>query len=265
MPNPQYDRFSEIYEVWTGSAPVTEENKRFYVEEYLATPGTVVELGIGDGRIACEAARAGKPMIGVDSSPRMLELCRRRAESEVTEGRSIWERGLVTLIEADMRDFRLPQSADLITIPFHSIGHLLSLEDKRAALAHIHTQLRPAGRLIFDAFVFDPTAIPGRGAPSLRAEYRDAKSGRDLLLWVAVRYDMARKGIRIITWTDELNAEEEVVRRQYRRLDFSWLDPEEARALLEETGYTIETVYGSFDREPFAPGTREHIWVAVKP
>ena len=32
----------------------------------------------------------------------------------------------------------LPEPAKLVTIPFHTIGHLLTLEDKRSVLARIH-------------------------------------------------------------------------------------------------------------------------------
>ena len=42
--------------------------------------GPVVELAVGTGRIAVPTAAAGIRVIGVDSSPGMLEVCRQRAE-----------------------------------------------------------------------------------------------------------------------------------------------------------------------------------------
>ncbi len=76
----EYDTFASIYDVWTATAPAAERNLPFYVEACRETPGLVVELGVGDGRIAVEVTKAGKPSIGVDSSTEMLHRCRARAQ-----------------------------------------------------------------------------------------------------------------------------------------------------------------------------------------
>jgi SAM-dependent methyltransferase len=251
----EYDTFADIYEAWTASAPVTERNLPFYVGLYRETPGLAVELGVGNGRIAVEAAKAGKSMTGVDSSAEMLRLCQARAQAAGVLDR-------LTLIQADMRDFTLPRPAELITIPFHSIGHLVTMDDKRAGLRRIYNQLAPGGRLVFDTFIFNPEAASRHSGITLRDEYTDAQTGHDILLWVITRYDMAAQTMRIIAWTDELEADGVVVRRQYRRLSFSWLEPAQTRALLEEAGFEIEVLYGDFDRRPFGEDSAEQIWVA---
>jgi len=56
-----------------------------------------------------------------------------------------------------------------------------------------------------------------------------------------------------------------LLRRRYQRLSFSWLDPEQARVLLEATGVEVEAVYGDFDRRPFTSDSPEQIWVARRP
>jgi SAM-dependent methyltransferase len=254
----EYDAFAHIYDIWVEAAPVTKRNLPFYVEEYLRTEGLVVELGVGNGRIAIEAAKQGKPVIGVDYSAEMLKLCREQAEAASVAH-------LLTLIQADMRDFVLPEPAQLIAIPFHTIGHLVTLDDKRAGLRHIHGQLAPGGRLVFDHFVFDPEAARRYQGVSLWGEYTDATTGHDLLLWVTTLYDFEVQTMRIIAWTDELDDDGAVLRRQYRRLSFSWLDPQQARALLEESGFEVEVLYGDFDRCPFGEDSPEQIWVARKP
>jgi SAM-dependent methyltransferase len=254
----EYDGFADIYDAWVRQAPIAERNRPFYVEEYLKTPGPVVELGIGNGRIAIEAARHGKPVIGVDSSTEMLARCRERAEAAGVAHR-------LTLQQADFRDFSLPEPAHQIAIPFHTIGHLVTIEDKRTALRRIHSQLIPGGRLVFDHFIFNPEGARRHQSPSLRAEYTDAATGRDVLLWSITSYDFAAQTMRMITWTDELDQEGVVIRRRYRRLSFSWIEPEQTRALLSETGFEVEALYGDFDRSPFEPGSPEQIWVARRP
>lgn len=254
-----YDAFADIYEKWVETAPVTERNRPYYVEAYVQTAGLVVELGIGSGRIAIEAAKQGKPIIGVDSSVEMLSLCWQRAEEA-----GIAE--LLTLLQADFRDFVLPEPAALIAIPFHTIGHLVRLEDKQAALRHIYTQLAPGGQLLFDHFVFSADlARRYELTPHLRAEYTDPRTGLDVLLWECVTYDYAAQAIRLIAWTEEIDAEGVASQRKYRRIDFSWIDPDQMLALLREAEFQIEALYGDFDRRDFAPDSPEQVWVARRP
>ena len=57
----------------------------FYVDEALADGGPVVELGVGTGRIAVPVAAAAVPVIGIDSSQEMLDVCRRQAAAAGVE------------------------------------------------------------------------------------------------------------------------------------------------------------------------------------
>jgi SAM-dependent methyltransferase len=255
----EYDTFADIYEIWASTAPVTARNLPFYVEACCKTPGVVAELGVGDGRIAVEVAKAGKAIIGVDASSEMLHRCRARAQAAGALNR-------LTLIQADFRDFDLPRPAELITIPFHSIGHLVTMEDKRAGLRRIYSQLAPGGHLIFDHFVFDQELARARqNLATLRAEYTSPDTGRDTLLWMTSHYEPGTQTIRIIAWTDEIDGVGVLVQRQYRRLTFSWLEPAQTQALVEEAGFEIEALYGDFDRSSFGDRSPEQIWVVRRP
>ncbi len=254
----EYDRFADIYAVWTDTAASSRANLGFYVDAYRAVDGPVVELGVGDGRIAVQAARQGRDIIGVDLSETMLDHCRRRAEDAGVLNR-------VTLIHADFRDFELPAPASLIALPYHSLGHLLTLDDKRAALTHIYAQLRPGGLFIFDDFLMTPGLMDHMRRVQLRAEYRST-TGVDTLLWVTSLVNDATHVIQVVTWEDEVDTEGVLTRRQYRRLTLSWLEPAQARSLLIETGFEVEACFGDFARTPFSPDTaHEQVWIARKP
>jgi SAM-dependent methyltransferase len=253
----EYEAFADIYGVWTATAPSAHANHAFYVDAYVNADGPVVELGVGDGRIAVAAAVLGQAMVGVDSAPAMLALCRARADREAVSER-------VTLIEADFRRFELPVPAGLIALPYHSIGHLQSLEAKRAAVRHIHSQLRPGGTFVFDDFFMTPARIERMRQVQLRAEYT-AADGTDLLLWVTSLVNEADQSISVVTWEDALDARGVLQHRRYRRLSLSWLQPCQAQQLLEEAGFTVDACYGDFDRTPFdAASAQEHIWMARK-
>jgi len=259
METHDYDRFADIYDIWVATAPVAKREIPFYVEEYRQTRGPAVELGVGNGRILIEAALRGKAMIGVDASSKMLELCAARAELAGV-GAS------VQLIQGDFRDFELPEPAELITIPFHTIGHLVTLDDKRAGLRHIHGQLAGAGRLILDHFVFDEAkARSYERRPCLRASYFDSTTGADTLLWFCVLHDFSAQTMEILTWTELIDENGCSGERMYRKLHFSWIEPAMMQRLFEECGFEIEACYGEFDRSPFEPGkSGEQIWIARK-
>lgn len=257
-PDSEYDRFADIYSVWTDTAASTQANLPFYVDAYAKADGPVVELGIGDGRIAVQAAIQGRAVIGVDLSSAMLDRCRHRAEQAGVLDR-------LTLIRADFRNFELDAPAALIALPYHSLGHLLTLEDKRRAIAHVLSRLRPGGRFVFDDFLMTTEVIAYMRRVQLRAEYRTA-GGADALLWVTSLVNEAAQSIRLVTWEDKLDAHGLLEQRRYRRLSLSWLEPSQTRDLLTQAGFVIDACYGDFQGTPFSDATaHEQVWVARRP
>jgi SAM-dependent methyltransferase len=254
----EYDTFADIYQVWAETAASTSANLAFYVGAYLAADGPVVELGVGDGRIAVPAASRGRSVIGVDLSRAMLDRCRLRATAA-----GVLER--LTLLHDDFRRFQLDAPADLVALPYHSLGHLRSREDKRSAMAHVFSQLQPGGRFVFDDFLMTPTRIEQMRRVQLRAEY-ESPAGAQTLLWVTSLVDEACQTITVVTWEDTLDPDGTLAGRRYRRLSLSWLEPAQAQELLIETGFVVESCFGDFDRTPFSETTaQEQIWIARRP
>src|SRR5690349_15745829 len=71
------EAFADRYQEW--SAQMTADID-FYVDLAHKANGPLVELGIGNGRVAIPVAQAtGRKVIGIDSSPSMLEQARARA------------------------------------------------------------------------------------------------------------------------------------------------------------------------------------------
>ena len=254
----QYDRFADIYRTWTDTAASTSANLAFYCDTYVAAERPVVELGVGDGRIAVEAALRGCRLIGVDASRAMLALCREHAETAGVADR-------LRLVEGDFRGFQLDEPAGLVALPYHSLGHLTTVEEKRRALAHIFGQLRPGGRFVFDDFLMTDALMTHMRQVQLRAAYR-SPDGAERLLWVTSLVDEASQRITVVTWEDALDRDGRLDQRQYRRLALSWLTPEQAAGLLRETGFDVESCWGDFAGTPFDAATAtEQVWMARRP
>jgi ubiquinone/menaquinone biosynthesis C-methylase UbiE len=92
------EAFSRRYDEW---AVHMAEDVPFYVELAREADGPLVELAVGNGRVAIPVAQAtGRRVIGIDSSPAMLEQGRERAAQAGVE---------LDLREGDMRDLALDE------------------------------------------------------------------------------------------------------------------------------------------------------------
>src|SRR5438067_2590143 len=142
-----YDPIARLYDPWSRSVV---EDVDFYVEEALAAGGTVVELGVGTGRIAVPTALAGVSVIGVDSSAAMLEVCAERAAAAGVADR-------LDLRLGDLRDPPISERVSLVTCPFRAYLHLATDDERRGAPDRARALLVPGGRLVFGGFT------PGAG------------------------------------------------------------------------------------------------------
>jgi ubiquinone/menaquinone biosynthesis C-methylase UbiE len=231
----EYDAIAELYDPWSRS--VTEDVD-FYVAEARKAGGPVVELGVGTGRIAVPVASAGVPVIGVDSSSGMLDVCRRRAEEAGVER-------LVDLRLGDMRDPPVEERVRLVTSPFRALLHLETDADRRAVLAAAFRLLEPGGRFVFDVF-----------APSREdiEETHDRWLEREPGIWERATWDLERC---VLTLRMRGPKAETSMR-------LAWLPFERWEALIEGTGLEIVACYGWFDLRPFAGG-EDMVWLARRP
>src|SRR5256885_3124169 len=135
-----YDAIARLYDPWSRS--VTEDVSFYVAEARRVSPGPVVELGVGTGRIAVPIAAKGIRMIGVDSSAGMLEVCRERAESA----------GVAELVDLRLGDLRAPpvsERVSLVLCPFRSYLHLRTDEERLGAPRAAREPLVGGGRLGF--------------------------------------------------------------------------------------------------------------------
>jgi SAM-dependent methyltransferase len=95
---------------------------------------SVFEPGCGSGRMLDALARRGIEVTGIDLSPAMVELARRR----------LGDRG--TVVVADMTNFDLGRTFDGAISPINTLLHL-SPNELAAHLSATARHLRPGGRL----------------------------------------------------------------------------------------------------------------------
>jgi SAM-dependent methyltransferase len=227
-----YDTIAELYDPWSRS--VTED-VGFYVAESRKSGGTVVELGVGTGRIAIPIAQKGKRVIGVDSSREMLATCRRRAE----------DAGVAELLDLRLGDLRNPpldEQVPLVICPFRSYLHLADDGERIEALNAAHEALVPGGRLIFDVFEPQPDDI---------AETHGRWLEREPGIYERAHWDADARTLTLSVRGPEGAA----------TMTLAWISRREWQELLEETRFVVEACFGWFDRTPYRGG-EDMIFVA---
>ena len=225
----RYDVIARLYDPWSASVV---EDIEFYVEEARRSGGPVVELAVGTGRIAVPIAIAGIPVIGVDSSRGMLEVAREAAAAAGVE---------LDLRLGDMREPPVDGICPLVIVAFRSLLHMETDGDRRTVLRAIHRLLEPGGRLVFD--VFAPAADD---ISETHGRWLEREPG------IFERADWDEDARRLVLSVRGRGAE--------TSLSLAWVSVTEWRVLLGEEGFTVEGLYGWFDRRPWA-GHEDSIFV----
>ena len=227
-----YDAIARLYDPWSRS--VTED-VGFYVEEARRAAQPVVELGVGTGRIAVPIATEGIRVIGVDSSPGMLDVCRERAELA----------GVASLVDLRVGDLRSPpvdETVELVICPFRAYLHLHTNEERLEALRAARELLVPGSRLIFDVF---------RPGDDDIAETHGRWLEREPKIYEHARWDTQARTLTLSVRGPSGEA----------TMNLAWLEASEWRELIEQAGFEIDALYGWFDRRPYGDG-EDMVWLA---
>ncbi|MDX1395331.1 MAG: class I SAM-dependent methyltransferase [Gemmatimonadota bacterium] len=221
------EAFADRYDEW--AAHMTADIP-FYTGLAMETDGPLVELAIGDGRVAIPVARAtGQPVIGIDTSPAMLARARTAAvEAEVE----------LELHEGDMSDLELDEPAALIYCPFRALLHLPTWADRRRVFERVAAALRPGGRFAWNAFAFDH-----RVAAAIDGRHQDTPVPH------TVRYAVGENRVDMVLDSGATSS-------------IWWATRNEWLGLIDVAGLEVEALYGGFEREPFTDQSTEYVFVA---
>lgn len=249
-------RFYDHVPAYAGRADIP-----FYVDLAREARGDVLELGCGTGRVLIPTARAGIPIVGLDLSPHMLEICRERLAREPAEVRD-----RAKVVEGDMRDFRLGARFALITTPFRPFQHLLTTDDQLACLRSTNAHLAAGGRLVLDLFQVDPCRIhhpvfQNEEEDTPETPLPDGGTFRRTSRVAAFHRAQQVNDIELIYYVTHPDGREE---RLVQAFPFRYFFRYEVEHLLARTGFRVAALHGDFDRSPFGDDSPEMIFVAEK-
>ncbi|MCX7799734.1 MAG: class I SAM-dependent methyltransferase [Fimbriimonadales bacterium] len=235
---PFYDELMSVvpYRMWVG----------YYLlllAQQGVRPRSILDVCCGTGTMCELLHQEGFEVTGIDLSPDMIAVARRKAANKGCD---------IRYETADACDFELGRRFDAALSFFDSLNNILEPERFRSALGRVFEHLEPGGSFVFDlntAYAFEQRLFDQRNLrPSARLKYD----------WVG-EYDPST---RIITvhmtfWRDGVEFRELHRQRAY--------DDEEVREMLREVGFTDIRGYASYTLDPVRRKTDRVHYAALKP
>jgi SAM-dependent methyltransferase len=233
-------RLVELYDIDNPRSADTD----FYVQLAADLAAhRILDLGCGTGLLTRELAVADRQVVGIDPSSAMLAVARRQLGADRVQ----W-------VEGDSSALGTPE-ADLVVMTGNVAQVFLDDAEWAATLRAIHAALRSGGHLAFESRNPDDRAWErwNRDATFERIESPYGPMECWLELVSAGNGRVRFEGHNVFTSTGELVvASSELRFRSLAELSDSLID----------AGFTIEQVYGDWNRGPVSSTSRVMVFVA---
>lgn len=230
---------AELYEVLFADFGYDRD---FYVQLARESPGPVLEVACGTGRILLPCLQAGVDIDGLDLYPPMLEVLKRKAAALGCSP---------SVYKGDMRDFTLPRRYSLIFIAFNGFVHVLTTEDQLKTLRVCREHLQPGGVLVFNTFFPGLEVIAGpEGTPVLEGEVKHPVTGCPVRIYDTRTLNRVEQIQHSLVEVQELDAEGHVTAVHKSVTSMRWTFKFEMELLLAASGFQRRQICGDFDRRP---------------
>jgi SAM-dependent methyltransferase len=128
---------AETYDLWFGDEPFWDQ--AFFFESITSNGGAALELACGTGRLLIPFLRHGLDVEGIDASPEMIDICRRKAAAH---------RVTAVLHQQLMQELAVARRFRTIYIPAQSFQIVVDRREAMQVLVRSREHLETGGELI---------------------------------------------------------------------------------------------------------------------
>jgi SAM-dependent methyltransferase len=226
---------ADTYDLWFGGEPFWDQS--FFFKRIAANGGAALELASGTGRLLVPFLRDGLDVEGVDASPRMLDICRRKARAA----------GVTPVLhEQLMQELAVPRRFRTIYIPADSFQIVVDPAEAIQALVRSRDHLAPGGELIV----------------TLGQASKETETGEERMTRNVAREDGSIARVYSMTRTlpaervQEMRVRFEIVTNDvvidsltWPTARLRWYEPDEFTSLLRHAGFTSVEMRVGYDDE----------------
>jgi len=229
------DRFADVYDDWYPDVTDTDGCVELVAGLAAAAGSSVVELGVGTGRLAVPLAGRGLRVTGVDASRAMLDRAAAKPGGEA-----------LRLVEADMAAPPLgDERFGVVLLAYNTLFNLVAEGDQARCLGWAAVHLAPVGSLLVEAFVPEadrPTAeVVPREITADRVVLSVSRSDPDAQEAMGQYVDITEAGIRLRPW------------------HVRWSTPAQLDAAADEAGLRLADRWAGWRHEPFTDESPVHV------
>lgn len=231
-----------LVEVYDAECPWSHDDDFFLSIANKLPSARVIDLGCGTGRLAIGMATAGHRVTGIDPAAASLEAARRKPGSELVT----WLHGTASDLSRASFDFAVMTS--------HVAQFFVDDAEWQQTLECLHRTVVPGGHLAFDSR--DPRARAWE-------QWNPKDSRRQIHL---------PGGDAVEIWTEVISAKARTVSFTHHYVfpdgelqstsTLAFRSESELRESLHRAGFTIEHIFGGWNREPVGVGAGEFVVIA---
>lgn len=227
--------------------PTFPDDLPFY--RALLRPGfRVLELGCGTGRVLVPLAAECARMVGLDASPSMLEVCRRKvAASGLPADR-------VSLVLGDMSRFDLGERFDLVLTPYRSFQDLVDERQVEGFFRCVAAHLTKRGSLILNVHHSDVVRLEQWCAAEEELCWREEEGNTAVTCHAhGLGLDPHRQVHRQrLVFRQYLEGELEEVAEWELAMRYYW--PEQVEEVVRDRGFVVLERWGGYHGEAWGAG-----------
>lgn len=258
-PPPGADPYRHIAELYDLEHDPFEDDIELLQDFAEESPGPILEMGCGSGRVLVPLAESGHSVTGIDHSEPMLERARQRASrAGVSDSISLQSLDLTAAHLAEGGPFGMA---------LHTLNALMHLPTQREQIASVNNafdSLDPGGTLFLDLMNPAPDYLQRLEGSTLLEWSGDLPGGTTVDKWTYRSIDPIDQTIDTTIWYDLLDSSGD-----FRRLRTSfilrYLHHGEITLMLESTGFTSIQSFGSYQLDPLNGASERMLITARRP
>ena len=220
-----------------------DEDLPLYLSLAQKSSGPILDGGAGTGRVAQALAEAGHTVVGLDTSPAMLELAQQQIPKDIAKR--------ITLALGDLRKFSRPERFTLALLAVNTFDYFATREEQEQALSCLWEHLAPEGMLVITLQNPYLWAVDTQQHETiLEWDLAGPDEGEHTKKFSSGWSDLANQVRHVAVWYD-VAGPGGALHRISTSMTLRWSYRFELELLLEQASFHAEQWYGSYDLEPY--------------